>query len=155
MSEQTNEASDTFGGTIELVSAYVSNANNRLSADDLQALIRATFVTLSNLSTEPSSSEEADDYTKSKAEIRKSIRPDSLISFIDGKPYQALKRHLTTQGYTPETYRATFGLPDDYPLVHPGYSARRSELAKKMGLGQKGLQARRTGKKARAAKPAE
>ena len=155
MSDDTFDLSgDTLAGTIELVSAYASNANNRLSPEDFQALIRDTFATLSSLTASDTHATAAEDHSKSKAEIKKSIGPDSLISFIDGKAYQSLKRHLTTQGYTPESYRATFGLPADYPLVHPAYSARRSELAKSIGLGQKGRQTNGTARKPRAAKPA-
>ena len=146
MTEEIYDGTDDyFGGTIELVSAYVSNPNNRLAAEELQALIRETFATLSSLNSEASEpAVEAEDYTKSKAEIKKSIGSESLISFIDGKPYKSLKRHLTTNGYTPETYKATFGLPADYPLTHPAYSAKRSELARSIGLGQKGRQAKST-----------
>ncbi len=72
-----------------------------------------------------------------KAAIRKSLHPDHLISFIDGRPYKSLKRHLTTQGLTPDEYRDRYGLPKDYPMVAPSYSAQRSELAKTLGLGRK------------------
>ena len=85
------------------------------------------------------------------AEIRRSIRPDALISFEDGKSYKALKRHLTTRGLTVDQYRAKWGLPNNYPTVLPAYSRARSELAKAAGLGQKG----RIGKSAAAAKPAK
>ena len=37
---------------------------------------------------------------------------------------------------TPEQYRAKWNLPSDYPMVAPNYAAQRSELAKKIGLGQ-------------------
>lgn len=146
MSEDIYDGTDDcFGGTIELVSAYVSNANNHIAPEQLQALIRETFVTLSSLgSSEDTSEPEAEDYTKTKAEIKKSVGAESLISFIDGKPYKSLKRHLTTNGYTPDTYKATFGLPADYPMTHPAYSAKRSELAKSIGLGQKGRQPKAT-----------
>jgi predicted transcriptional regulator len=36
---------------------------------------------------------------------------------------------------TPKDYRAKWGLPDSYPMTAPGYSAIRSQLAKKAGLG--------------------
>lgn len=36
---------------------------------------------------------------------------------------------------TPEEYRERFGLPRDYPMVAPAYSAHRSALAKQAGLG--------------------
>jgi predicted transcriptional regulator len=38
---------------------------------------------------------------------------------------------------SPEEYREKWGLPPDYPMVAPNYAAARSELAKKMGLGQR------------------
>jgi predicted transcriptional regulator len=38
---------------------------------------------------------------------------------------------------TPDEYRRKWGLSSDYPMVAPKYAARRSELAKKIGLGRK------------------
>ena len=70
------------------------------------------------------------------SQIRKSITPDALISFIDGKPYKTLKRHLTGNGMTIEEYRERYGLPRDYPSTAASYSAQRSALAKSLGLGQ-------------------
>ena len=153
--ESFDASSDTFDGTVELVSAFVSNTNNRLTADELQSLIRETFATLSNLTHGGAveTAEEPETYSKSKGEIRKSIGADSLISFEDGKGYQSLKRHLSGRGLTPEGYRAKYGLPQDYPMVHPAYSARRSELAKSIGLGSKGRQAKAGTAKAPAKKP--
>lgn len=46
-----------------------------------------------------------------------------------------LRRHLRTLGLTPEEYRAKWGLPADYPMVAPDYSAKRSEFAKAAGFG--------------------
>ena len=79
------------------------------------------------------------------AQIRKSITPDALHSFEDNKPYKTLRRHLATRGLSPEQYREKWGLPSDYPMVAPNYSAARSQLAKSLGLGQRGQQARRRG----------
>lgn len=81
--------------------------------------------------------------TPSPAEIRKSIRPDGLVSFLDGRSYKTLKRHLTAYGLTPDRYRERFGLPADYPMVAPAYAAKRSALAKAIGLGVPGAQAAR------------
>lgn len=156
MADQINDATaNAYDGTIELVSAFVANSNTRLSGEELQALIRDTFATLSSLTAggDPAPVEEAPANTpKSKAEIRKSIGADALISFEDGKPYQSLKRHLTTRGMTPDDYRAKHGLAADYPMVHPSYSARRSEMAKAIGLGQKGRQSKSATKAAPKAK---
>ncbi len=37
---------------------------------------------------------------------------------------------------TPDEYRAKWVLPESYPTVAANYAAKRSELAKGMGLGQ-------------------
>ncbi|MEL6060991.1 MULTISPECIES: MucR family transcriptional regulator [unclassified Methylobacterium] len=71
------------------------------------------------------------------AKVEASIQHDGLISFIDGRSYKTLKRHLTAHGLTPERYRLQYGLPADYPMVAPGYAARRSEIAKAIQLGHK------------------
>lgn len=63
--------------------------------------------------------------------------PDHILSLIDGKPYKALKRHLSSHGLTPAEYRGRYGLPADYPMVAQGYSAARREVALKLGLGGK------------------
>ena len=52
-----------------------------------------------------------------------------------------MKRHLSVHGHTPESYREAFGLPTDFPMVHPDYAKARSDLAKAMGLGAGGRQA--------------
>ncbi|MBY0293034.1 MAG: MucR family transcriptional regulator [Alphaproteobacteria bacterium] len=47
-----------------------------------------------------------------------------------------LSRHLkTAYNLTPEQYRSQWGFPDDYPMVAPNYTKRRSNNAKSMGLG--------------------
>ena len=49
-----------------------------------------------------------------------------------------LKRHLMTRyQLTPEQYRTRWNLPPDYPMVAPDYAAKRSQLAKSIGLGRK------------------
>ena len=70
--------------------------------------------------------------------VKKSVTRDYLVSLEDGKKFKSLKRALATRyGLTPDEYRAKWGLPADYPMVAPGYSAARSELAKQIGLGRK------------------
>ena len=71
------------------------------------------------------------------SQVRQSIQRDGLISFIDGRSYKTLKRHLTAHGLTPERYRVKYGLPADYPMVAPGYAAKRSQIAKAIQLGHK------------------
>jgi predicted transcriptional regulator len=46
-----------------------------------------------------------------------------------------LKRYLRARyQLSPEEYRARWGLPADYPMVAPNYSAQRSLFAKRIGL---------------------
>ncbi len=71
------------------------------------------------------------------ARIRKSITPDALISFEDGRPYKILKRHLAAHGLTPQDYRTKWGLPFDYPMVAPNQSAARSQIARRVGFWKK------------------
>ncbi|GJD50289.1 hypothetical protein OPKNFCMD_3028 [Methylobacterium crusticola] len=116
----------------DIVSAYVSN--NNVPAAELPGLIvsvHASLVALGQPAAAP-----VEDHKVTAAQIRKSITPDHLISFIDGKSYKSLKRHLTSQGMTPADYRQKFGLGHDYPMVAASYAAQRSELAKSIGLGQ-------------------
>jgi predicted transcriptional regulator len=69
--------------------------------------------------------------------VKKSVTPDYIICLEDGKRFKSLKRHLRTRyNMSPEEYRAKWNLPRDYPMVAPNYAASRSELARKMGLGQ-------------------
>ena len=63
---------------------------------------------------------------------------DRLICMEDGLTMKMLKRHLqTVHGMTPETYRAKWSLPPDYPMVAPQYARLRSNLALESGLGLK------------------
>ncbi len=74
----------------------------------------------------------------SASEIRQSIQAAGLVSFLDGRTYKTLKRHLTKHGFTPDSYRERFSLPADYPMVAPSYAQRRSTLAKELGFGRAG-----------------
>lgn len=64
-----------------------------------------------------------------------SYSDDGIVSFLDGRTYRMLRRHLAAYGHTPQSYRQYFGLPVDYPMVAPAYSAARSAQAKASGLG--------------------
>ena len=68
--------------------------------------------------------------------IRKSVTAEYIVCLEDGRKYKSIKRHIMAKyGMTPADYRAKWGLPADYPMVAPGYSAMRSALAKELGLG--------------------
>jgi predicted transcriptional regulator len=70
--------------------------------------------------------------------VKKSITPEAVTCLICGRKFKSLKRHLqATHQLTPREYRDAFKLKSDYPLVAPAYAARRSDLAKALGLGRK------------------
>jgi len=118
--------------TGEIVAAYVSR--NVVRPSELPDLIASVHAALTGLG-KPAEPEPMT-YTPA-VPIRKSITPDHLVSLIDGKPYKSLKRHLNQHGLTPDEYRQRYGLPRDYPMVAAAYAARRSELARTIGLGQR------------------
>jgi predicted transcriptional regulator len=114
-----------------IVAAYVSR--NAVGVDDLPGLIDQVHTAISVLQAGAGSGRGG----LTGAQIEASIQHDGLISFIDGRSCKTLKRHLTAHGLTPERYRAKYGLPADYPMVAPGYAAKRSEIAKAIQLGHK------------------
>ena len=121
---------DTLELTTEIVAAYVSN--NPVQSSDLANLIRNVHDALTNLSAEDVQVPEA----KPAIPVKKSVTDDYLICLEDGKKFKSLKRHLRAKyGMTPDEYREKWGLPFDYPMVAPSYARKRSQLAKKMGLG--------------------
>lgn len=142
------EQSDVMSLTVALLSAYF--ANNNVPSSELPALVEATRKAL--LGDAPAGAPDPNvaleappaEAPASIAEFRPAVTideslasPDTILSMIDGKPYKALKRHLATHGLTPAEYRARYGLPADYPMVAPGYSAARRAVALKLGLGGK------------------
>ncbi len=134
---------DILSLTAGIVAAYVTR--QAVSAADLPSLMRTVRDGLVALQ-EPAPAGVAakpEGFRLTATEIRRSMRPDALISIIDGKPYKTLKRHLTAHGLTPDGYRERFGLPAEYPMVAPAYAAKRSALAKAIGLGVPGAQAAR------------
>lgn len=119
--------------TAEIVSAYVGN--NTTPASELPALIGQVHAALVRVSEgqAPSVSIPA----KPAVPVKKSLTAEYIVCLEDGKKFKSLKRHLRTQyNMTPEQYRDKWGLPADYPMVAPNYTVTRSQLAKKMGLGQ-------------------
>jgi predicted transcriptional regulator len=125
--------SNTIELTADLVAAYVSN--NNVPVAELPALLANVHAALTGLGN-GASAEPAGPEKPTPAQIRKSVTPDGIVSFEDGKTYKTMKRHLTLRGLTPDAYRAKYGLPSDYPMTSAAYSAQRSELARSFGLGQ-------------------
>ncbi|MFE0016062.1 MucR family transcriptional regulator [Mesorhizobium sp. NPDC059054] len=119
--------------TAAIVGAYVTK--NPVPVSDLPGVIASVADSIGRLG--QGQAEVAPEPQKPAVSIRKSLTHDYLISLEDGQQYRTLKRHLGKLGLTPEEYRAKWGLPVDYPMVAPAYAAKRSELARSLGLGRK------------------
>jgi predicted transcriptional regulator len=130
---ETDATADVAALTVQLLSAYL--ANNTLASEDLAALIKSTKAALTQEAEAIAAPSEHEAITPAVS-VRKSLAsPEHIISLIDGKPYKALKRHLTSRGLTPDEYRSRYGLPASYPMVAPAYAAHRRDVAQKIGLG--------------------
>lgn len=118
--------------TADIVGAHVSN--NDVAAGDVGGLIEQVYGALATLDARV---ELAPEKPKGAVSVRASIKPNYLVSMIDGKSYRLLKRHLGLHGYTPESYREAFDLPKDYPMIAASYAEKRRAIAKEIGLGRK------------------
>lgn len=128
---------------VGLVAAYV--ANNALRPADLPELIARVHAALTGLGGSARTAAAAEPVAErpSAAQISKSVQLEGIVSFIDGRTFKTLKRHLTSHGLDPKSYRERYGLPADYPMVAPNYAAKRSAVAKAIGLGRPGAMAER------------
>ncbi len=117
-----------------IVAAYVGN--NAVAQGELPKLIGDVHRAIELAAAGSAPKEEQAE--KPAVNIKRSITPDFLICFEDGKKFKSLKRHLRAHyDLSPVQYREKWGLPADYPMVAPNYSASRSSLARNMGLGQR------------------
>jgi len=120
--------------TADIVSAHV--ANNSVAVGDLATLIQNVHGALAALNAPPA--EAPPELKKAVVSVRASVKPDYLVCMECGSRQKMLKRHVArAHGMTPAQYRTDYGLPVDYPMVAPNYSASRRALAHSIGLGRK------------------
>jgi predicted transcriptional regulator len=132
--EDTMLQEDLLGLTANVVAAYVSH--NTIVAEKLPDFIASVHAALTASSSQSVANPKKEPVPA--VSIKKSVTPEYIICLEDGKKFKSMKRHLrNTYNMSPEEYRDKWGLSHDYPMVAPMYAAARSQLAKKMGLGQR------------------
>ena len=124
------EKGELLAFTAKIVSAYAEN--EAVAPSELPGLIASVHQELAAIGAEPEAFEMVP-----AVPIKKSIARSYIICLEDGVRQKMLKRHLrSAHGMSPEEYREKWQLPSDYPIVAPDYAAKRSALAKKIGLGK-------------------
>jgi predicted transcriptional regulator len=120
-------------GIAEIVAAYVGH--NTIAPDQLPALITTVSHAFASLGQAPAMAPVS---LVPAVPIRRSVGANDITCLECGYKGQMLKRHLTTaHGLSDDEYRTRWSLGADYPLVAKNYAARRSEIARSLGLGRK------------------
>lgn len=131
--DRTASGQQSLRMTADIVTSFVSN--NKVPATEVPELIRLVHQALTGLSA--AAADGHAERPKPAVPIAKSVSEDFIVCLEDGKKLKMLKRYLrSTYNMTPDEYRRRWGLPADYPMVAPSYATRRSEFAKKIGLGR-------------------
>lgn len=123
---------DAVALSCRIVSAYV--CGNPMPPDRVPVLIADVHAALCGR--HRAVPEPARPRLPSPAQIQASLGPGGIRSFETGKRYTSLRRHLGKLGLSPAAYRLKWGLPSDYPMVCPAYSALRADIARSIGLGR-------------------
>jgi len=117
----------------ELVGSYV--AKNSVGIDQIAGLIATVHRTLSSLGTNAATPAPAPRVPA--VPIRRSVQRDYVVCLECGFRAQMLRRHLrVAHELEPAAYRVRCKLSFDHPITAPGYSERRSTMAKEIGLGR-------------------
>ncbi len=118
----------------KIVAAYVRR--NQIASDQLPTLIETVHQALWWLGgpTEGVGPERAP-----AVPIRRSVTSDAVVCLECGWKGSVLRRHLMTRhGLGVDEYRSRWKLRPDHAITAPSYSERRSAMAKRLGLGQRG-----------------
>jgi len=132
MAEQDSAREVDLDPVVRIVSRYVQH--HQMAPDQLLTLIVEVRRALAGLGRSPPVQEPL----RPAVPIRRSVQEDYVICLECGHRAQSLRRHLrTAHGLDIAGYRTRWNLPSDHLLIAPSYSARRSTVAKQIGLGRK------------------
>jgi len=127
---------DILRMTTDIVAAFTSK--NQTDPATLTGLIERVHGTLAALADGQADVRIEASARKPAVPVCRSVNPDYIVCLEDGRKLKMLKRHLRAAfNMTPEEYRTRWNLPKDYLMVAPNYAKKRSDFAKKMGLGKR------------------
>ena len=125
---------ETVETVAKIIASYVRS--NSIKVSELSTLIASVHTVIASLRSGDAAAGPQSDRNPAAVSIKQSITDSHLICLEDGKKFKSLKRHLSAHhGLSPVQYRAKWGLPSDYPMLAPAYAAKRTALAKTLGLG--------------------
>jgi predicted transcriptional regulator len=132
MAEQESASGVDLYKVAHIVSSYIRH--HQIAAGELAGLIVGVHQALAGLGRARPEQKPP----RPAVSIRGSVQPDYVVCLECGFRAQMLRRHLrVAHGLDVAAYRTRWRLPINYPVTAPGYSARRSTLAKKLGLGRR------------------
>ena len=132
MPDESPSASVNRELAAKISAAYVRR--NQIGSDQLASLISTVHQALSGLGKPVA---EVSGERTPAVPIRRSVHRDYVMCLECGWRGQMLRLHLNIgHGLSIDQYRARWNLPREHLMTAPGYSERRSGLAKQIGLGR-------------------
>lgn len=125
---------DELKAVAQIVGSYVGN--NRVSVVELPKLIEDVRRALGIDPKEPATDQTP--VARPAVAVAQSVSAEAVTCLVCGKRFKSIRRHLSSaHGLTAAQYLERWGLPSDYPLVAPNYSALRARLvASTVGRGR-------------------
>jgi MucR family transcriptional regulator, transcriptional regulator of exopolysaccharide biosynthesis len=131
MAEQDSSPVDLHS-IARIVSSYVRH--HQIEPDQLAGLIVEVYRALASLARGTPSMQVR---SQPAVPIRQSVQRDYVVCLECGFRGRTLRRHLRVKhGLEVAAYRARWKLSPDHAVTAPAYSARRSAMAKEIGLGR-------------------
>jgi MucR family transcriptional regulator, transcriptional regulator of exopolysaccharide biosynthesis len=140
--ESDNETAELAGletHVAEIVSSYLSR--NQIATADLPKLITTVYESLQSVGKPV----QAEPIRTPAVSLRQSVTRDYVVCLECGWRGNMLRRHIMARHeLSADEYRARWNLSREHLLVAPGYSEKRSGLAKELGLGKRARSAAAT-----------
>ena len=124
----------------EIIQAQASHS--RMTTEEMAAALNKTFEALKAIKDKEEGL--AEEVAEEKVSPKESIQRKKVICLECGKEFKQLtKAHLSGHGLTAKEYKQKYGIPMKQALAARNLSAKRREVAKKLGLGERLAKARR------------